>query len=233
MCVDFLFLWELGNSRPITRGRKKKQTGRSETKCEVCSVVAAICVAMAAQAQLVLGSSIALPLLLDEHHHCSSAASLRLGGTQGLRRYSLSCQSSTKEKKRSGNGLQRRERKGTVCMALGDNNPSPAQPQVYQGIYGPWSVDSLDIREVGSVRNSVFGQRVHDSCAFLTIQLNCCESERVWLEGISHFNSVIVRGCFYLGYICPLPEVNFCHRVETMHIIRDLCKQIVGPYDIF
>lgn len=139
-----------------------------------CSVVAAICVAMAAQAQLVLGSSIALPLLLDEHHHCSSAASLRLGCTQGLHRYSLSCQSSTKAKKRNGNGLQRRERKGTVCMALGDNNPSPAQPQVYQGIYGPWSVDSLDIREVGSVKNSVFGQRVHDSCAFLTIRFNCC-----------------------------------------------------------
>ena len=120
---------------------------------------------MAAQAQLVLGSSIALPLLLDRHHYCSSAASLRLGCTQGLHRYSLS---STREKKRNGNGLQqRRERKGTVCMALGDNNPSPAQPQVYQGIYGPWSVDSLDIREVGSVKNSVaFGQRVHDSLCF-------------------------------------------------------------------
>jgi hypothetical protein len=126
--------------------------------------VAAICVAMAAQAQLVLGSSIALPLLLDEHHHyCSSAASLRLGCTQGLHRYSLSCQSSRREKKRNGNGLQRRERKGTVCMALGDNNPSPAQPQVYQGIYGPWSVDSLDIREVGSVKISVVGERVLDS----------------------------------------------------------------------
>ena len=156
----------------ITKGRKKKkkQTQRSETKCERvcvwvwCSVVAAICVAMAAQAQLVLGSSIALPLLLDEHHHyCSSAASLRLGCTQGLHRYSLSCQSSRREKKRNGNGLQRRERKGTVCMALGDNNPSPAQPQVYQGIYGPWSVDSLDIREVGSVKISVVGERVLDS----------------------------------------------------------------------
>lgn len=38
---------------------------------------------------------------------------------------------------------------GVVRCAMNDDVASPSAATVYQGIYGPWSVDSADIREVG------------------------------------------------------------------------------------
>lgn len=41
----------------------------------------------------------------------------------------------------------RRGGRSGVYMALGDSS-SQGNTEVYQGVYGPWSVDSLDVREV-------------------------------------------------------------------------------------
>ena len=68
---------------------------------------------------------------------------------------------------------------------------------------------------------------------FSLFDLIVVDTTRVWLEGISNFKAVIVRGCIYLGYIWPLLNVNFFHREEIMHIIRGICQPILGPYDIF
>lgn len=38
---------------------------------------------------------------------------------------------------------------GTIrCKATGESSQSSFNPTVYQGIYGPWTVDSSDVREV-------------------------------------------------------------------------------------
>lgn len=34
------------------------------------------------------------------------------------------------------------------CKAVGDSSQTSLDPTVYQGIYGPWTVESSDVREV-------------------------------------------------------------------------------------
>ncbi|CAI9275240.1 unnamed protein product [Lactuca saligna] len=52
--------------------------------------------------------------------------------------------------------LQLHRHRGVKCQAAGDDGLlEPPTPRVYQGIYGPWSVDSSDIREVISYRSGL------------------------------------------------------------------------------
>ncbi|BBN10652.1 hypothetical protein MPTK1_5g05330 [Marchantia polymorpha subsp. ruderalis] len=54
---------------------------------------------------------------------------------------------------------------GVVRCAMNDDVASPSAATVYQGIYGPWSVDSADIREVILYRSGL----VTSAAAFVTV----------------------------------------------------------------
>ncbi|XP_030547611.1 uncharacterized protein LOC115753227 [Rhodamnia argentea] len=76
----------------------------------------------------------------------------------------------------------RKARNGSVtCKALSDSSPNPT---VYQGVYGPWTVDPADVREVILYRSGL----VTTAASFVTASSTAFLPEESWVREIIRQN---------------------------------------------